>query len=122
MGGNMSGGEGDIEDNESEVHLEGTVDKALIVKAVRKSKQAGNNPVDAQDELSHDEDDDKDDDDNVPDGLPLANNNRVVCEKGNQQENDDSNNDEDDEDDSNDDADRLPHATGNGEIHKKGIQ
>ena len=53
MGGNISGGEGDIVDNESEEDLEGMhdgflvpIDKALIVKAVRKSKQAGNNPVD----------------------------------------------------------------------------
>ena len=52
MGGNMSGGEGDIVDNESEQDFEGMndgflgiIDKALIVKAVRKSKQAGSNPV-----------------------------------------------------------------------------
>ena len=54
MGGNMSGGGSGDEDNEIDVHLEGMhdgffvpLDKALIVKAVRKSKQAGNNPVDA---------------------------------------------------------------------------
>ena len=70
MGGNMSGGDSGIEDNESEVHLEGMhdgfffpINKALIVKAVRKPKQAGNNPADAQHESSHDEDDDDDDDD-----------------------------------------------------------
>ena len=92
-----------------------TLNKALVVKAVRKqagnnpanTQQAGNNPADTQHESSHDEDDDNDDNDDddeeeeeedfnsdYPDGLPHANGDGEVHEKVNQQEYDDSNDDE----------------------------